>query len=286
MEDTLLVATKSKPIADGFKSEFKRYYKVNVKKEISEIIDSINDSSKYVVIDAEVAGRSSNYYCYMLMNILKTRKIRSSFIVRNIEDIRKLEKCSWNIVGPDSIILQDKGKNKVNSLVDSVSKYLNPDLWRRIKFVAYNEKKASFLVVFCNNKIYELDRAYIDEENKEAYDISDVIVDKEGYNFIIHYGSGDKHEVPWDYVLYHCEPEYEYYKGKEDKSAIRDRDRKIGEKIKELRVGRGITQKQLADLTGIERSNISRLESGKHMVTLPTLERIADALKIQVIQLI
>jgi len=286
MEDTLLVATKSKPIADGFKSGFKRNYKVSVKDDISKIIDLIDDRSKYVVIDAEIAGSSPIMYCYMLMNTLKNRKIRSSFIVRNIEDIKKLEKCSWNIAGPDSILMRDGRKNSIDSMIKSVSRYLNPDLGRKIKFVEYNDKGKCFLVVFFNDKIYELDRACIDEGGKDKIDISCITIGKESDCFVIHYKSGEKHEIPWDYVLYHCEPEYEYYKGKEDKSAIKERDGKIGERIKRIRSEKGITQEQLADLTGIKRSNISRLESGKHTVTLPTLERIADALNIQVVQLI
>lgn len=40
----------------------------------------------------------------------------------------------------------------------------------------------------------------------------------------------------------------------------------------------GLTQTQLAELTGIRQPNIARLESGKYPPNLDSLERIAKAL--------
>ena len=44
------------------------------------------------------------------------------------------------------------------------------------------------------------------------------------------------------------------------------------------RLEQGITQKQLSEMTGIQQSNISRLESGKYNPTINFLKRIAKAL--------
>lgn len=54
----------------------------------------------------------------------------------------------------------------------------------------------------------------------------------------------------------------------------------VGRKIAELRDKRGMTQQVLADLAGIERSHLARLELGDREAGLRMLEKIADALGI------
>ena len=50
---------------------------------------------------------------------------------------------------------------------------------------------------------------------------------------------------------------------------------KVGPLIKEARTGAGLTQEQLADVTGIHQTNISKLESGTANPSLRTLKRLA-----------
>lgn len=57
--------------------------------------------------------------------------------------------------------------------------------------------------------------------------------------------------------------------------------KEIGETVKFYRIGLGVTQKLLADLTGIARPNIARLEAGKHSPTLDTVSRISRALGVE-----
>jgi transcriptional regulator with XRE-family HTH domain len=47
-----------------------------------------------------------------------------------------------------------------------------------------------------------------------------------------------------------------------------------------------MTQAQLARAAGILRPNLSRIESGKHRPSVETLEKIAAALKLPVVDLI
>jgi len=54
----------------------------------------------------------------------------------------------------------------------------------------------------------------------------------------------------------------------------------VGRKIAHLRTARGMTQQVLADLAGIERSHLARLELGEREAGLRMLEKIADALGI------
>jgi len=53
---------------------------------------------------------------------------------------------------------------------------------------------------------------------------------------------------------------------------------KIGEKLKKLRLSRGLTQEELATRTDLSRSFISQLESDKTSPSIETLERILRAL--------
>ena len=53
---------------------------------------------------------------------------------------------------------------------------------------------------------------------------------------------------------------------------------RIGQRIADLRKQRGITQQTLADVTGMQRNHISRIESGKYSVGFDTLQTIAEAL--------
>lgn len=56
----------------------------------------------------------------------------------------------------------------------------------------------------------------------------------------------------------------------------------VGDKIKEYRRKRGITQAKLAELTGIHPVSIRKYEVGMMEPRLQQLQRIADALKINV----
>jgi DNA-binding XRE family transcriptional regulator len=48
--------------------------------------------------------------------------------------------------------------------------------------------------------------------------------------------------------------------------------------FKELRKKKNLTQEQLAEKTGIEKGQISRIENGKYNLTLATINKIATAL--------
>jgi len=48
--------------------------------------------------------------------------------------------------------------------------------------------------------------------------------------------------------------------------------------FKELRKNKNLTQAQLAEKTGIEKGQISRIENGKYNLTLATINKIAAAL--------
>jgi transcriptional regulator with XRE-family HTH domain len=55
----------------------------------------------------------------------------------------------------------------------------------------------------------------------------------------------------------------------------------LGERIKELRKERQMSQEQLAEKIRIDAKNLSRIEAGRGYPTFSTLEKIAEALSVE-----
>ena len=60
-----------------------------------------------------------------------------------------------------------------------------------------------------------------------------------------------------------------------------DNKKLLGKRIKELRKNAGYTQEKLAELIDIETSSLSGIESGRHFPSLPTIEKIANILNLE-----
>lgn len=60
----------------------------------------------------------------------------------------------------------------------------------------------------------------------------------------------------------------------------------IGERIKEAREEKGLTQRQVADRMGVKYQNIGQYERGLRTPKIGTIRRIADALGVKVSELI
>ena len=65
-----------------------------------------------------------------------------------------------------------------------------------------------------------------------------------------------------------------------------DIQRVVAERIKKIRKKKGITQEQLAELAGLNRTHLYRLETGKQSMTLRTLKILADTLDVRVRELV
>ena len=60
----------------------------------------------------------------------------------------------------------------------------------------------------------------------------------------------------------------------------------VAKRIKAIRKEKGISQDRLAEMAGLNRVHLYRLESGKQSMTLRTLKIIADTLDVRVKDLI
>ncbi len=54
----------------------------------------------------------------------------------------------------------------------------------------------------------------------------------------------------------------------------------VGETIRKMRQAQNLTQEQLGERIGVQKAQISKLEKGKSIITLPTISRIFQALGI------
>ena len=52
----------------------------------------------------------------------------------------------------------------------------------------------------------------------------------------------------------------------------------VGEAIRKMRQAQNLTQEELGERVGVQKAQISRLEKGKSVITLPTMSRIFQAL--------
>jgi transcriptional regulator with XRE-family HTH domain len=59
-------------------------------------------------------------------------------------------------------------------------------------------------------------------------------------------------------------------------------DKQLGARIRVVRASAGLTQERLAERLGVETLSVSRFETGRRGVSIPTLFRIADALGVKV----
>ncbi len=167
---------------------------------------------------------------------------------------------------------------------------VDPAAGRTLREMRYEPKEDTFFVGFRNGKTYEFPRSLL-REIEGADDGSAVmgqprVVDG-GDAFVVRLTSGRQYDVAADFVLYHCEPSYLFHKRKPEQQAREaDSAARIGRRVRAVREQRGLTQEALAEKAGMKAPNLSRVEAGKHVPSLPTLERVAAALGVRVADLV
>lgn len=162
------------------------------------------------------------------------------------------------------------------------NKEATPRPVRRIERVRSLKELRAVSVSLDNGKTYVL--RLDDLSGADSSGLRRVTLARKRNSFRIHQESTNVLDVPWDAVLFHCESDYEYYK---DRQPPDDRGpRAVGNRVRKLRESKGLTVTTLAELTGMKRPNLSRLEAGRHLPSLETLERIARALQVPVAELV
>lgn len=57
---------------------------------------------------------------------------------------------------------------------------------------------------------------------------------------------------------------------------------KFGEKVRELRISKGLSQEQLAELANVHRTYIGMIERAEKNITLVNIEKLAKALNVDI----
>jgi DNA-binding XRE family transcriptional regulator len=156
---------------------------------------------------------------------------------------------------------------------------LRPD---RIACATPSPDGRTLLVRFGDNRNYAL--RLEDIEDFDAPAITEARTDMDGAEVVVAGRSGRKATIPWDYILYKCEPGYA---ASMPRSHRREPSpRAIGRRIRQFREERGLDISTFARLSGLARPNVHRLEGGLHRPQMETLAKAAKALGIAITDLL
>ncbi len=145
----------------------------------------------------------------------------------------------------------------------------------RIWAASYDPKRDAFRVSLENGKIFLLQRPIPEDDHSE---VLEVYIEGDGEVFTVLQASGNEFSVPWDVIQ-----TIAIGKKRADNTEI---GKRIGQRVKALRKKYGLTQNQLAKMSGVKRPNISRLEAGTHVPGIPLIERLAESLQVKTSDLI
>lgn len=200
------------------------------------------------------------------------------FLVSTCDEINSLNPL------PEGSLIFQGSPNFGDDLISELSRIVDPDAGKKIERVKFLDELRMFIVRLFNGKTYSLNLNDLKESDTSSVEKIELADDH--YYFKVVQSSGNWLEIPWDDVLYHCEPEYRYYKGKQDQESEETRAIRIGKRVQGLRTARHLSISGLAEIAGMKRPNLSRVEHGKHLPSLETIERLADALGVPVVELI
>ncbi len=145
----------------------------------------------------------------------------------------------------------------------------------RIWAASYDSKKDAFRVAMEDGSIFLLRRPIPDDDQSE---VLDVYLEGDGEIFTVIQSNGNEFSVPWDVIGNLAE-------GRSRKPEP-GTGKRIGKRVRSLRKVRGLTQEQLARMSGVKRPNISRLEAGTHMPGIALIERLARSLNVSISDLV
>jgi DNA-binding XRE family transcriptional regulator len=145
----------------------------------------------------------------------------------------------------------------------------------RIWAASYDSQRNALRVAMEDGQIFLLKRPIPEDDLSE---ILDVYLEGDGEIFTVIQVTGNEFSVPWDVV----EVLATGRTGKPDPRV----GKRIGLRVKALRKALELTQAELAELSGLKRPNLSRLEKGTHVPSIALIERLAETLQVGIGDLI
>jgi len=145
----------------------------------------------------------------------------------------------------------------------------------RIWAASYDARNDAFRVAMEDGRIELLRRPIPEDDGSEVLDL---FLEGDGEVFTVIQASGNEFSVPWDAI-----PNLAIGGGAVGNKAL---GKRIGQRVKALRKVNGLTQAKLARMLGLQRPNISRLESGTHLPSILLIQRLADVFQMAISDLI
>lgn len=267
-EKRAVFITASAKLTASIKEELGTY-NVTIKEELGDL----RKDSGYSTFILDTKVHDMYLWPEPIIMYPSARSAHWKFIFSKPSDITRLS------ILPDSFEFIDR-KFAEERLSDSIKELLDPESHKKIESVQYIEEANIMVITMQNRRTYTLKLDDLDSVDKSA--VVSVKVANEKDHIKVIQKSGNAFEISWDDVLYHCEPTYSYYKGK----ASPTEDSRIASRVREFRNEKGWSVTELAGRAKMKRPNLSRLEAGRHSPTLETMERLATALGIRVVDLL
>jgi len=158
---------------------------------------------------------------------------------------------------------------------------------RRLTDIGYSEIDAALTFRFEDGRSFVVPLTTF--SMADATDVVHVEVIADGYAARLVQSSGNTFDIPWDLVLHHADSTYPFFVDTLSAQTARREGQKragqIGGGIQRHRLLRGWSVVEFARRLGMKPPNVTRLESGAHMPSLDTLERVASALGLPVVDL-
>ncbi len=277
MKANVLLATQEKQFRDRLQAEVGAFCHVELSASPERIYDlMMRKSFDVVIVDAKLPDVDDLALVHALRHVREHAPV--VLTLGRLHPLVYLAQFkTWEpVAAPRSI----------DPAIELLRARFDPQAARSVQDVRYQPKEDTFFVAFRNGKTYELPRQGIEADDGTRV-VAKPRVIHGGEAFEVRLASGKTYEVAWDFVLYHQEPAYPYHKRRaEQQRAESDRAHRIAGRIRQEREARRWSLSDLAQRTGIHPPNLSRLESGKHVPSLETLERVAEALGVRVADLL
>ena len=267
-----LITTHEALIMD-FKSVWK-LGSLDVKPSLGALMTERTLRSRLCILDTNVPD--SDLFRLALQRFEDDRTRRWYLLVSGVPE------HSCESLLPPTMRIFNRENTTARQIADALLAELEREGEHHILSIRYVPELSGFGVQLGTGRSYFLPLSDLPEADSSAVTSADM-GDDDSY-FVVHQESGNWFDVPWDDVLYHCEPTYEYYKG--GQAPVASDDERIGSRLREARKTRGLTVAELARRAGMKRPNLSRLEHGRHRPSLDTLERLAEVLGIPVASLL
>ena len=283
MKSDVLVATRDVQVQDRLQDAVADLCRVKISDSPGQAYKQLGQKPFDVfILDSKLPKLDSLELAHALWHGSSRRSVFISWGPLDLDIIL----CARNMVHPmkgsEPVVI----RRSLPLLIKALRALLDPAAERTLQAVRYQPKEDAFFVAFRSGKTYELSRKLIEADDGTPVVGEPRVID-DGDAFEVRQQTGNTYQVAWDFVLYHQEPSYPYHKGQPGQREAEARSaERIAARIRQEREARQWSLGELARRTGMQAPNLSRLESGKHMPSLETLERVAEALGMRVADLV